>query len=618
MPTISVNFAGAVAINDLSTLNQVFAVNAVPLNAVITEIRVNGLNITHTFDGDLDISLIDPDGNIVDLSSDNGGSGDNYTNTSFFDAAATLITTGAAPFSGNFRPEQALSALYAGAINGNWTLRITDDAGGDTGTLLGASLVINYDLLPVIWTAGVSNNWNTIGNWNFAVVPTINDDVQVAAPANATNPVSINGDNASAKSLLINNNASLNITSGSLTVANALNIAAGTVDVSGAGAFVSAGTLNLAAAASSQLIVRNGATVGSGAAGATLLGTVTAGSGANNGTITIGGAGLAAEAAGTLNAAVLGLATAGSQLVFHTTDTATFSGVITGAGSVSQNSAGQTAILTGNNSYSGLTTISAGTLQLGNGSATGDVGAGAIVNNGTLRYNHSIGSYFHNNVVSGSGNVVIASSGAEYLTQDNTYTGGTTITSGSLLIGNNGTTGSLGTGDIVNNGSLYSNRSDNFVMTNTISGNGLFAKFRAGTLTLTANSSMSGTLRIDAGTVQFGNGGTTGNIGSAAILNNGTLALNHSDGNYANYNLISGNGAVVVNGTFNTFEYFVADNTYSGGTTINSGVAVIGGGGNTGSLGTGDVVNHGSLDYGRTNDMTLANNISGTGVAAKI
>ena len=59
------------------------------------------LDITHTWDSDLDISLIAPDGiTIIDLSSDNGGSGDNYTATIFREDAVTPITSGSAPFTG--------------------------------------------------------------------------------------------------------------------------------------------------------------------------------------------------------------------------------------------------------------------------------------------------------------------------------------------------------------------------------------------------------------------------------------------------------------------------------------------------------------------------------------
>src|SRR5262249_3569572 len=93
------------------------------------------LNINHSSDSDLDIFLQGPDGTIVELSTDNGGSGNNYGNgcaqrTTFDDNAATSITTGAAPFFGTFRPEGKLSDFRgkSGAdVNGTWTLLVSDD-----------------------------------------------------------------------------------------------------------------------------------------------------------------------------------------------------------------------------------------------------------------------------------------------------------------------------------------------------------------------------------------------------------------------------------------------------------------------------------------------------------
>ena len=95
------------------------------------------INLTHTWDSDIEADLISPDGTIWDLTSDNGGAGDNYTNTVFQDGAPS-ITTGTPPFTGTFQAEQGPFAVgFAGDnVNGNWTLSICDDAGGDSGTLL--------------------------------------------------------------------------------------------------------------------------------------------------------------------------------------------------------------------------------------------------------------------------------------------------------------------------------------------------------------------------------------------------------------------------------------------------------------------------------------------------
>ncbi len=99
-------------------------------------------SIVHTYDGDLDIYIHHPDATEVELSTDNGGTGENFTNTRLDDEAATSIADGSAPFTGSFRPEGSLATLDGKTANGTWTLRIYDDAGSDTGTLNAWSLVV--------------------------------------------------------------------------------------------------------------------------------------------------------------------------------------------------------------------------------------------------------------------------------------------------------------------------------------------------------------------------------------------------------------------------------------------------------------------------------------------
>ena len=107
----------------------------------VSDVNVT-ININHTFDGDLDIFLIGPNGTRVELTTDNGSSGQNYINTVFDDQAATSITAGTAPFTGSFKPEGLLSTLNGIPANGTWTLEITDDANLDSGTLNSWSLTI--------------------------------------------------------------------------------------------------------------------------------------------------------------------------------------------------------------------------------------------------------------------------------------------------------------------------------------------------------------------------------------------------------------------------------------------------------------------------------------------
>src|SRR4029079_12811080 len=96
---------------------------------------------------------------------------------------------------------------------------------------------------------------------------------------------------------------------------------------------------------------------------------------------------------------------------------------------------GDTLILTGNNTYSGTTTISQGVLQIGNGGATGTLGTGNVVDNAVLAINRPTGITVAN-AISGAGALQLNGGGVAILTGTNTYTGGTFINNGILDIRN--------------------------------------------------------------------------------------------------------------------------------------------------------------------------------------
>ena len=114
-------------------------------------------------------------------------------------------------------------------------------------------------------------------------------------------------------------------------------------------------------------------------------------------------------------------------LTFDRSDVATFAGTVSGSGSVNQIGTGTT-ILTANNTYTGGTTISAGTLQLGNGGTTGSI-TGDVIDNGVLSFDRSDSVAF-DGMISGTGSVNQIGTGTTILTANNTYTGGTTISAG--------------------------------------------------------------------------------------------------------------------------------------------------------------------------------------------
>ncbi|WP_420134188.1 autotransporter-associated beta strand repeat-containing protein [Rhodopseudomonas sp.] len=256
--------------------------------------------------------------------------------------------------------------------------------------------------------------------------------------------------------------------------------------------------------------------------------------------------------------------------------------------------------LGGDNTYTGGTTISGGTLRIGNGGNTGSI-VGDVVNNATLAFSRSDSTSF-GGVVSGTGGLKQEGPGTLTLTGTNTYTGGTSITSGTLQIGDGGTAGSI-VGNVSNNGTLAFNRSDAISFGDVISGSGNLLKQGAGTMTLTADNTYTGGTTVLAGTLQVGNGGTAGWI-VGDVTNNATLVFDRSD-TTTFAGVISGSGALIKQGagTLN----LTGINTYSGGTTISGGTLLI-----TGGTIAGDVVNNGALAFDATAPL-IAGVVSGTG-----
>ena len=121
-------------------------------NFTIADLNLR-LNVNHTAVGDLDIMLITPFGQPLFLMGMYGGVGDNLINTLFDDQAALHIGQGSAPFTGSYYPDDALSAVNGRSAKGNWTLKISDYASRDEGTLLDWSL--EFSTSSQITTRGV-------------------------------------------------------------------------------------------------------------------------------------------------------------------------------------------------------------------------------------------------------------------------------------------------------------------------------------------------------------------------------------------------------------------------------------------------------------------------------
>ena len=131
------------------------------------------LNIQHPRERHIDMFLVSPNGTWIELSTDNGGPGNNYTNTCFSPDATINITAGVPPFTGIFLPEETFANLNGSPINGIWTLNVQDDTGGNTGTLLDWSITFANDTC-ISWSPGTSLNDSNI--LNPIATPIVNTD----------------------------------------------------------------------------------------------------------------------------------------------------------------------------------------------------------------------------------------------------------------------------------------------------------------------------------------------------------------------------------------------------------------------------------------------------------
>lgn len=115
------------------------------------------VNILHNNDYQLTIQLVAPDGTVIDLSMNNGGSGNNYTNTCFTGSAVNSITSGSAPFTGNFRAQGILGNVNNSQTgNGTWNLKVQDHNFGTTGSV--TSWNITFSNTPAYPFVFVSSN----------------------------------------------------------------------------------------------------------------------------------------------------------------------------------------------------------------------------------------------------------------------------------------------------------------------------------------------------------------------------------------------------------------------------------------------------------------------------
>ncbi|EHK0683479.1 fibronectin-binding autotransporter adhesin ShdA [Salmonella enterica subsp. enterica serovar Kingston] len=198
---------------------------------------------------------------------------------------------------------------------------------------------------------------------------------------------------------------------------------------------------------------------------------------------------------------------------------------VTGEGQIVKSGSDEL-IVTGDNNYSGGTTISDGTLIADHADS---LGTGAVANSGVLQ----VGEGELENTLSGSGSLVKTGTGELTLSGDNDYSGGTTISGGTLTADH---ADSLGTGAVANSGVLQVGEGE---LENTLSGSGSLVKTGTGELTLNGDNSYSGGTTITGGTLIAAN---VNALGCGDVDNAGTLKLD-AEGEFNLANVTTQSGA---------------------------------------------------------------------------
>ncbi|MGG2047311.1 autotransporter-associated beta strand repeat-containing protein [Burkholderia gladioli] len=302
-------------------------------------------------------------------------------------------------------------------------------------------------------------------------------------------------------------------------------------------------------------------------------------------------AGSTPQTIGALSGATGSLVSLGANtLTFGNATDQRLGSAIIGTGGIIKAGEG-TEMLTASNSYTGGTTINAGTLAIGVGGslvATGAVklaNAGASFDIGNAGSNQTIGDLSgvtgsrialgantltfggaanttFAGTIGGTGGVVKTGSGVQTLSADSTYSGGTTLAAGTLVAGSNGAlgTGTLSIsapatldtstavtlGNAVNLGSIATiGGSHDLTLAGDVSGTGGLVKNGDATLTLSGNNSFSGGTTLNAGTLALGSATALG-VGSLTV-NGGKLQLGSGS---LTFNSLSGvAGSVIDTGT---------------------------------------------------------------------
>ena len=468
------------------------------------------------------------------------------------------------------------------------------------------------------FNVGIANGNGTYNLFNTGALLAQGATVDIGASAGGVGILNISG------------NASIDLESVAIGFAGQLfvgdDLGVGTITQNGAGSTV---TLNIITTAQFGSNASAGPSLGGTGTYNLMAGTLNVGGGGVGFGMAAGGVGIFNQSGGTLNAT--------SRLIIGYSGTGTYNmsgGTATlGAGLIIADLAGSAGTV---NQTGGLVTISGGSLAVGvagagatynlnggmlqAGGANGITGTGALnLGGGTLQViasalttNTAIGLTGANStvdtngfgatfggVMSGAGGFVKTGAGTLSLTATNTYIGATTISAGTLQIGNGGTSGSI-VGSVVDNATLAFNRSDASAFAGAISGTGGVTKIGAGVMTLSGPGSYAGVTAINGGTLQAGatnafSAGSAYTVAAGAVL--ALASFDNAIGSLAGSGSVTLGAAALTSGGDGTSTTFsgaiggtggltkIGDGTlfltgtsgYTGPTNVNAGVLDVNG-----------------------------------------
>eukprot|EP01034_Spumella_vulgaris_P028446 gene28446-35298_t len=266
------------------------------------------------------------------------------------------------------------------------------------------------------------------------------------------------------------------------------------------------------------------------------------------------------------------IALGAATLTVGGTDASTrYTGVISGAGGALVKTGSGTLVMTGAQTYTGSTTVSAGTLQLADGAALTLPATSAVVNNARLVFSSSSALSLAANWISGTGTLVQRGTGVLTFNGANSYSGGTVLEAGTIALATSDA--ALGTGSlqVQANASLKA------------------ATGAARTLGNAVSVASGAALTLDAAAASLQMSANVGGAGSLVVLNSGV------------------NAAILA-----------GDASLTGAVTVNAGGTLqVGAGGSSGSLNASGINNAGTLKFSRSNNSIFAAPVSGTGVVTK-